>query len=134
MQNVSKFQAITQCKCPKCRKGNVFQHPWARLNKFNVMNKHCPECGVRYEVEPGFFFGAMYISYAFSVATFIICGLGTYFLGKNPEAWVYVTVVIVAVLLTFPSSFRYSRVLMLHLFSGIKYRPGVLDESTAGSD
>lgn len=123
MQNVSKFQAITQCKCPKCRKGNVFQYPWVKVAKFSEMHKHCPECGVRFEVEPGFFFGAMYISYAFSVATFIICGLATYLLGNNPEVWVYVTVVIVVVLFTFPASFRYSRILMLHLFSGIHYEP-----------
>lgn len=128
MQNVSKFQAITQCKCPKCRKGNVFQYPWARLNKFSEMHKCCPVCGVRFEVEPGFFFGAMYISYAFSVATFIICGLATYLLGNNPEVWVYVMVVIVVVLLTFPSSFRYSRILMLHLFSGIGYEPDAADK------
>lgn len=122
MQDVSKSQAIFQGKCPRCRRGDIFEHSLTKVGKFNAMHKHCPTCNLRYEREPGFFFGAMYISYGFSVATFIICGLATYLIGNNPDAWVYVAVVIGVVLLTFPISYRYSRILMLHLFSGVKYR------------
>lgn len=134
MRNVSKSQAILEGRCPQCREGKIFEHSLVKVNKFNVMHKHCPKCNLRYEREPGFFFGAMYISYAFSVATFIICGFATYLIGKNPEAWVYVTVVIVATLLTFPLSYRYSRILMIHLFSGVKYRPGAMSELTSSND
>lgn len=122
MQDVSKSQAIFQGKCPQCRRGDIFEHSLTKVGKFNAMHKHCPTCNLRYEREPGFFFGAMYISYGFSVATFIICGLATYLIGNNPETWVYVAVVIGVVLLTFPISYRYSRILMLHLFSGVRYR------------
>ena len=134
MHNVSKSQAIIQGKCPQCREGDVFEHSLLKVNKFNVMHKNCPKCGLRYEREPGFFFGAMYISYAFSVALFIACGLATYVIGNNPEAWVYVVVVLVAVFLTFPISYRYSRILMIHLFSGVKYRPGTISEVTSSND
>ncbi|GAB3978960.1 hypothetical protein GCM10028806_43230 [Spirosoma terrae] len=35
------------------------------------MHENCPVCGLRYEAEPGFFTGAMYVSYALYVATIV---------------------------------------------------------------
>jgi hypothetical protein len=32
------------------------------------MHEHCGHCGLRYKMEPNFFFGAMYVSYALAVA------------------------------------------------------------------
>ncbi len=40
------------------------------------MHERCSQCGTRYKIEPSFFYGAMYVSYAlgiaFAVATFVI--------------------------------------------------------------
>jgi hypothetical protein len=87
--------------------------------------ENCPVCGLHYESEPGFFQGAMYVGYGFSVATVIACGIAVYVLGRNPEAWVYIVTTVVATLLLAPLNFRYSRVLMLYLFGGFKYDPTV---------
>ena len=116
MSERSKFQAIIQAKCPQCREGDIF-------GPMNKTHKYCPHCGLRYEREPSFFYGAMYISYAFSVAIVMICGFLTYLIGNDPDLWVYMIVIIIAILLASPISFRYSRTLMLHLFGGIKYKP-----------
>jgi uncharacterized protein (DUF983 family) len=32
------------------------------------MNEKCNDCGLKYKMEPSFFFGAMYVSYAVGVA------------------------------------------------------------------
>ena len=90
------------------------------LLRFFKMNEDCPVCGLHFEREPGFFFGAMYISYAFSVAIFTTGGvaltvlgdfsLSTYFIGIGGS-----------VLVLLPLSFRYSRVLFLHFFGGIDF-------------
>ena len=32
------------------------------------MHDHCRSCGFKYKIEPSFFFGAMYVSYAVNVA------------------------------------------------------------------
>jgi hypothetical protein len=80
-------------------------------------------CGQRYEVEPGFFIGAMYISYSFAVALMVAVSVAVFVLGNDPDLWVYLVAVIVANLLLVPFMFRYSRVLMLYWFSGIKYNP-----------
>ncbi|GAA4765808.1 hypothetical protein GCM10023230_14290 [Flavobacterium hankyongi] len=40
------------------------------------MNEQCSHCGTRYKIEPSFFYGSMYVSYAvgvaFGVAAFIV--------------------------------------------------------------
>jgi uncharacterized protein (DUF983 family) len=123
MKEKSALEAIIQCKCPRCRQGDMFTDSAFSLTKFADMPSHCSECNLRYAREPGFFDGSMYISYAFSVAIMLTSGVATYVIGNDPDAWVYITVVAVAILFFFRFTFRYSRTLMLHLFGGIKYEP-----------
>ena len=87
------------------------------------MNANCPACNQHYEPEPGFYWGAMYISYAFSVAIVVAVGIAVFVLAHDPDTWVYITCVAVVSLLFTPLSLRYSRTLMLYLFGGIQYRP-----------
>ena len=84
------------------------------------MNERCPVCHVRLEPEPGFYQGAMYVSYAFTVAFIVVIGVVLYLLG-DPSEWVYIGTVIGVMVLLAPLNYRYSRVLYLHLFGGIKY-------------
>jgi len=101
----------------------MFKHHWLKVFKFSQMHTNCPECGVRYEVEPGFFFGAMYISYAISVGIFLTTGFILYNFFGNPDTWVYIVTVPVVTFFLFPFMFRVSRILFLHGFGGIKYKP-----------
>ena len=47
-----------------------------KLSRVFQMHERCSNCGTKYKIEPSFFYGAMYVSYAvgiaFSVAAFII--------------------------------------------------------------
>ncbi len=124
MKDVSKLQAILGTKCPRCRTGEIFKFPFSRLSRFTETRDNCPVCGLKYEVEPGFFFGAMYISYAFTVAIMIAAFVAVFVLGNDPPLWVYLVTIITANLLSVPLMFRYARVLMLHWFSGVRYDPG----------
>jgi len=68
--------AILNNKCPHCRKGNIFQDKSSyHLKSFMKMNEACPLCGQKTEIEPGFYIGTGYVSYAisvaFSVSTFV---------------------------------------------------------------
>lgn len=123
MKNVSKLQAIIGAKCPRCRRGEVFEYPASKVSRFTETRERCPVCRLRYEVEPGFFIGAMYISYSFAVALMVTVSVAVFVLGNDPPLWVYMVTVIVANVLLVPLMFRYSRVLMLHWFSGVKYNP-----------
>ena len=72
------------------------------------------------EPEPGFYQGAMYVSYAFAVALIATIGVGLYLIGDPPE-WVYITAIIAITILLAPLNYRASRVIYLHLFGGIKF-------------
>ncbi|NDK54568.1 DUF983 domain-containing protein [Pontibacter sp. BT213] len=87
------------------------------------MYDDCPVCGLHYEVEVGLFYGAMYISYGFSVAIVFIVGVLLYNLAGDPPTSVYIATVAGIVILAAPILFRLSRILMLHFFSGINYDP-----------
>jgi uncharacterized protein (DUF983 family) len=114
----SYLSAVFNAKCPKCREGNMFAYPATNLTKFNVMNERCPHCGVRLEPEPGFYQGAMYVGYGFTVALITIVGLILYFTG-DPSEWTYITVVIILAILMAPLNYRYSRVLYLYWFGNL---------------
>ena len=117
----SKFEAGLACKCPRCREGDMFVHPIGKLSGFMKMHEHCPVCNLRYQVEPGFFFGAMYISYAFSIAILLGTGVVLYNFFDNPSTLVYILSVVGVIFLFLPFTFRYSRVLFLYWFCGVRY-------------
>jgi len=82
------------------------------------MNESCACCGLKYEKEPGFFQGAMYVSYALMAGWFIITwGVDRYFI--NAEIGSYLTFFITSIILFMPLTFRISRLLWLNFF--IKY-------------
>ncbi len=123
MSAPTKLEAIVKLRCPRCRKGEIFTHPGYHITKFDNMHEDCPVCGLHYEVEVGLFYGAMYISYGFSVALVLIVGVLLYYLAGDPSTLTYILTVSAIAIVTAPFSFRYSRVLMLHFFSGINYNP-----------
>ena len=121
MPNGNKLKAIASGKCPKCEKGDVFQYKWWQLTNFSKMNKTCPNCNVAFEIEPGFFYGAMYMSYGNSLLIMIIGGVSIFYLFNDPPVLYYIIPITIVSLLITPWNFRISRVLYLHLMSGIKY-------------
>ncbi len=121
MSYSTKFSAVVNCKCPRCRKGKMFKKPIYNLLDFNKMYQFCPICSLRYEVEMGFFWGAMYVSYAFNVAQSFIVGVLTFIFLNDPPPLTYCLVIVGAIILFLPFNFRFARVLMLHYFGGIKY-------------
>ncbi|PCJ67897.1 MAG: DUF983 domain-containing protein [Bacteroidetes bacterium] len=112
---MSGLSAFIGGKCPQCRKGNVFTHKGTNLRHFRDMNTHCPSCKVKFESEPGFFWGAMYFSYAYSVASFIIIGFFFFTLSDDVHLGYYIGTVIAYTLVTSPMSFRLSRLLMMYI-------------------
>jgi len=56
---------ILRHRCPRCRVGEMFQR--SIFLGFPKMHERCSVCHLRYEREPGYFLGAMYISYALAL-------------------------------------------------------------------
>jgi uncharacterized protein (DUF983 family) len=125
MPDRSFLSALLLGKCPRCRQGDMFIYPATNLFRFNAMHEECPHCGVRLQPEPGFYQGAMYVSYAFTLLMMGLVSVVLYFLAGHPSEWVYIGVVITVMVILIPLNYRYSRILFLYLFGGIKYNPNL---------
>lgn len=117
----TRFRAIVEGRCPRCRTGKMFKHNSFALSKLTQTNTECSNCKQDFVIEPGFYWGAMYISYGVNVASLIGC-LIVYLVFFYEKSELYVVgAMIVIVGLLIPINYKYSRILMLHLFSGVKY-------------
>ena len=104
-------------KCPKCNKGDVFitNNPYD-LKKFDKMHQSCSHCGERYEREPGYFYGAMYVSYGLMVGWFVVTWAINTFIVKV-ETIPYLIFLSVTIVLFTTLTFRISRLLWMNMFS-----------------
>ena len=60
-------------KCPRCRRGKLYKERNAyKFNSFMKMYDHCPVCGQPFDMEPGFYYGTSYVSYALSILICVI--------------------------------------------------------------
>jgi uncharacterized protein DUF983 len=86
-----------------------------------TMYDRCPRCGHEFEREPGFFQGAMYVSWVSSVGLFATLALlARAFLAPHIGLFAALTVAVVVYLPAVPMLFRYSRVIWAHLFVGTR--------------
>ncbi len=84
------------------------------------MPERCPVCSQKYEPEPGFYYGAMFISYILTGWIFILMGLGLVFglgWGVTPTL---LTVAIVGIFIH-NLAYRISRSIWIHMF--VRYDP-----------
>lgn len=100
----------------------MFPHSAVNLARFAKMHNACPNCEQDFRIEPGFYFGAAYISYAINIALIVI-GVILYFtFFSEYSEWYAIGGVILVNVLLVPFNYRYSRTLMLHFFGGVKFR------------
>ena len=123
-KQTSKAWAMLHAKCPRCRRGDMFEGTVYSITK-NKIRLECPRCNLFFEIEPGYFYAAMYVSYALNIMEGGILVTLTYLLTHNTTSpWLYCIVLIGGCFLLSPLTFRYSRVLLLYWLSPkIHYRP-----------
>lgn len=112
----TKLYSIFTGTCPVCQQESMYleSNPY-KLTRIFKMYERCSNCGVKYKIEPSFFYGAMYVSYAvgvaFAVAAFIISHL---FLGLGLVASFFA---IMGTLIVFgPVIMRLSRNIWINFF------------------
>jgi uncharacterized protein (DUF983 family) len=120
---ISQTYAAVNAKCPKCRRGNMFANGMYSFSS-QKMNEICPHCGFKFEIEPGYFYVAMFVSYAFNVAQMVTLAVAIHILTGSKNPWIYVAVLLSSTVLLSPFNFRYSRVVLLYwLTPGVHYDP-----------
>lgn len=114
----SKVYSIISCTCPRCHESKMFvnRNPY-KLENWDKMLPDCPTCGLHFEREPGFFQGAMYVSYGLGVALSFGVLLIDLIIGFNPTSFFIANTF--ALVFLAPILFRWSRSIYLNIF--IKY-------------
>jgi uncharacterized protein (DUF983 family) len=118
---MTKIQAVINHKCPRCRKGDIFKTSAYSMKYADIFDR-CSNCNLRYEVEPGFFYAAMYVSYVFIIAELVTTGVIAFFFLGESYFWLTIGLVITPAILLSRVNFRYSRTILLHFLGPIKYR------------
>lgn len=112
----SKIYSILNFKCPRCHEGNLFSNSIYNLKQVGKMEGTCPNCKLKYAKEPGFFYGAAYVSYALTVgfagAIYLLSILFLASLGWK----VHLALIIIGLILLFPLAFALSRSIWLNMF------------------
>ncbi|AXB56672.1 DUF983 domain-containing protein [Flavobacterium fluviale] len=117
----SKLNSIVTGSCPKCQNESMYEdkNP-LHLTKVLKMNENCGHCGFKYQIEPSFFYGAMYVSYGLNVGVGIAAFIVSFvFFGATIEQS-FVAIILTLVVL-FPFVLRLSRNLYINMF--VSYDP-----------
>ena len=118
----SKAFSILHNKCPRCSKGDFFvSHPY-HFKHFGKKHHNCSNCDLKFEREPGFFFGSMFVSYALSVALFVAWWIAKSVLFPQMQAGEMVLVMIVLQVGFAPLNLYLAKITWLNLF--VKYDEG----------
>jgi uncharacterized protein (DUF983 family) len=112
----NKLYSILLGSCPKCHEESMYINKSAyNLTDTLKMQECCSNCNTKYKIEPSFFFGSMYVSYAvgiaLSVATFIIS-----YVFFNANAHITFISIIVVLVMFFPIILRLSRNIWINFF------------------
>ena len=105
--------AVIQQRCPRCLKGPIFKSTWD-------IHERCSTCQLVFEREPGYFTGAMYLSYGMSILVVFPIWLMLLF-WEFTLITIVVTIIAILLILT-PFLFRYSRIVWMHIDQAISPR------------
>lgn len=111
-----KLYSILFGACPKCHQESMYtvKNPYILSDTLKI-NDNCSHCNTKYRMEPSFFYGSMYVSYAvgiaFATAAFVI----SYLMFNASRTTAFIS--IVATLVVFmPVIMRLSRNIWINFF------------------
>ena len=119
MKAGSKLYGMLFMKCPKCHEGDLFTNRNVyKLKGFFDMPEHCPSCQQKFELETGFFYGSMYLSYAITIALTIALWVGINFF-TSISIVTFIVLDILMLLVSIPLVYKLSRSIWIAFF--VKY-------------
>jgi len=126
---MNKLQSMFKMKCPRCRKGDLFVKPFNISAPLN-MHKNCLVCNQSTEPEPGYYFGAMFISYIWT-GWLCLFSVGFTMIFLKWSIAQSFALLIAAFVLTFFWIMRVSRSIYINI--DIPYDPKKTDQATTNS-
>lgn len=112
----SKLNSILTGSCPRCQNESMYvdRNP-LHFSTLLKMNEKCSHCDLKYQIEPSFFYGAMYVSYGLNVGLSIAAFLISYLIFKTNLKIAFITIVVANIVL-FPFVLRWARNIYINIF------------------
>ncbi|MBA4317451.1 MAG: DUF983 domain-containing protein [Flavobacterium sp.] len=112
----SKLNSILTGSCPRCQNESMYldKNP-LHFSKMLKMNEKCSHCGLKYQIEPSFFYGAMYVSYGLNVALGVAAFVISYLIFNSSIKTAFIAIIISNIVL-FPFVLRWSRNIYINMF------------------
>lgn len=121
-----KLYSILFLKCPRCHQGQfLVAHPY-HIHRWNRVKAFCDCCGQNYKLEPSFYFGPMYVSYAVGIAVAFAMGGGVLLLGLDWSLMRFFIMLCVVLLFLMPYIGAVSKAIWANIF--IHYDPQVVEK------
>ena len=112
----SKLNSILTGSCPRCQNESMYldKNP-LNFSKILKMHEKCSHCDLTYQIEPSFFYGAMYVSYGLNVALSIAAFVISYLFIHSSLKTSFISIIVSNIVL-FPFVLRWSRNIYINLF------------------
>ncbi|MCB0768334.1 MAG: DUF983 domain-containing protein [Flavobacteriales bacterium] len=128
MNKGSKLYSVIARKCPHCHQGEflVNRNPYALAQAGDLLPS-CSVCHRKFEPEPGFYYGGMYVSYALAVALSVSMYVAVTVLAPDSTQTTRLVWVLSALVLSAPALYAWSKALWANLFidyKGVERQPG----------
>jgi len=112
----TKLHSIFNNKCPRCHEGVFFvEKSFYKLKNLTKTHENCSHCNLKYMMEPSFFFGAMFVNYALTVAI----GVATFVISKvilDLTVNQSLVSIIAALILFIPVGLKLARLIWINIF------------------
>lgn len=111
-----KIMKLFSQKCPRCDSGRMFVGSVGFGKQGMEMHSHCQRCGFDFVREPGFYTGAMYVSYTLDLMIGATLFVLLWLTGVETTATQFILSFSTILVVLFPWVFRTSRAVWLRLF------------------
>ncbi len=94
----TKLYSIFTGTCPVCHKGKMYveSNPY-KFSETLKMHDRCSHCDTKFKIEPSFFYGAMYVSYAVGVAIAVAAFIIAYFFIGLDRNYTFLAIIVTLV-------------------------------------
>lgn len=91
-----------------------------KLSTMGEVKNKCEVCSLDFKPEPGFYYGAMYVSYALGVAVFVTIWASCNWFFDNVGVWTQISLVLIALIGLGPYLYALSKVIWANFFFSYK--------------
>jgi uncharacterized protein (DUF983 family) len=117
----TKLYSILKLKCPHCQVGDFYKsrNPY-NFSSMSEVKDRCENCQKKFSLEPGFYYGAMYVSYALGVAHVVSFVVAKFVLEIEMEFWNFIILVASFLIIATPLYYALSKIVWANLFMNYK--------------